>query len=84
MPGSIKQLLKMQDEIFYIFECPNSKSNPILMKLKLKYPLGEYYSCLEINKYNVNEIFEDTDSYVVIKKTPDCEDNCLCLEFHES
>ena len=44
-----KKLLKDESVIVYIFKIPKVKycSGPLL-----KYPLNEFYSCLEINKVN--------------------------------
>lgn len=67
-----KRLLKMEGEVFYIFKCVMSKEKTI----RIKFPLSEYYSCLEINNFVREDIESD---YLEITKTPDCEYDSLIL-----
>jgi hypothetical protein len=34
--------------------------------MKIRYPLGEYYNCLSINKY-IEDIFDENDDYIIIE-----------------
>jgi hypothetical protein len=74
-----KQLLNVNKDynIFYIFECDLLKKYPYTMKLKT--PLNNYYDCKNIIKYK-EEIFEQTDNYIIIKYE---DDNGICFDVNQ-
>ncbi len=63
-----KKLLKDETIIVYIFKIPKCKCN----NLMLKYPLCEYYKCLEINDY-INDVWTSMN-VTNIKDTKDTKD----------
>jgi hypothetical protein len=68
-----KRCLKMETEVFYVFHCNHTKNQPF--KIKLKFPLGQYYSCLSINEY---QEWEDDEEYVIITDE-NCDEDCLIV-----
>ena len=59
-----KKLLKTEDIVVYIFKMPSTMYN----KPMFKYPLCEYYNCLEINNYT-NDVW--TSLNVINKEEKD-------------
>ncbi len=64
-----KQLLKNETVCVYIFKVPTTMSHNFMFK----YPLSEYYSCLEINQYKddvwtslINKEEKDFEEYIEI------------------
>jgi hypothetical protein len=47
-------MLKIENEIFYIFKYMHTKKEPLQMKIR--YPIGEYYDSLSINEYTAHFI----------------------------
>ena len=73
-----KKMLKIETETFYIFKHVHKKTEPF--KMKIRYPISEYYDCLSINEYK-EEVFEEDDDNVII--TPDdTYDGRLILTHH--
>jgi len=60
-----KQLLKNETVCVYIFKVPTTMSH----NLRFKYPLSEYYSCLEINQY-----IDDVWTSIINKEEKDFEE----------
>lgn len=75
--AKVKRLLKIENEIFYIFELSNRKKNNFM--IKIKYPLGEYYKCLEINEYKEEE-FDKDDDFITLEYNDTCDKDCLILK----
>ena len=74
-----KKLLKIEDEIFYIFKYNYTKKTPFYMKLHQ--PFGEYYKCLSINEYQ-EYVFEKNDDYIIVTQNDKCnEENYLILTY---
>ena len=71
-----KRLLKIETEIFYIFHYCHGKKEPF--RMKIKYPMGEYYECLFINEYK-EEVFEEDDDFIIITHDDTCDEDCLIL-----
>ena len=71
-----KKLLLIETELFYIFQYCYTKKDPL--KMKIKYPFGEYYDCLSINEYK-EEMFEEDDDFVIITYDETCDKDCLIL-----
>jgi len=47
--SNAKSLIKIHDDLFYVFKCSLAHYEPVLMKLK--YPLKKYYMSTSINIY---------------------------------
>jgi hypothetical protein len=89
----VNRLLKDESTVYYIFKCVHTKTEQF--SIKLNFPLSEYYGCLEINDLTlldrkfidqkfIDQKFIDqniNNSYLLIKETPDCEDDSLVVEY---
>lgn len=75
-----KKLLKIESEVFYIFEYSQIKNKPL--QLKLKYPFNIYYDCLSINKYE-EELFDEDDDFVIITYNDTFDKDCLVLTYKQ-
>ena len=71
-----KKMLKIETETFYIFRYVHKKTE--LFKMKIRYPIGEYYDGLSINEYK-EEVFEEDDDYVIITSDDTCDNGSLIL-----
>jgi hypothetical protein len=75
----VNRLLKDESTVYYIFKCIHTKGEQF--SIKLNYPLSEYYSCLEINDMSLLSANQINDNHLLLKETPDCEDDSLLVEY---
>jgi hypothetical protein len=72
-----KKNLKQYNHLVYIFKLPNNNHNG----LKFKYPLGEHYNCLKINKYIDHTNDTDFEEYIELKIN---DDNTIEIMYKEN